>query len=101
MTNWVQWDIDDEYGENPLGKPGEFAFNVEFEYDPGDPGYAYDHNGDGYPEYLPSATVSGAECKQIKLTDLPVRVPTKEEIKLLEDWFLSLLNKDKKTSAAD
>lgn len=96
MTNWIPWDIDDEHGENPLGQPGEFAFNVEFDYDPGDPGYDYDYNGDGYPGHAPSATVSGAECKEIKLADLPVRSPTAEEIKLLEDWFLSMLDTDKK-----
>jgi len=94
MTNWIPWDIDDDDGENPLGKPGTFEFNVEFDYDPGDPGCRYDYNGDGYPSHDAHAIVTGAECKTIKLEDLPQRPPTENEIKLLEDWFLSMLSKD-------
>lgn len=96
MTNWIQWAIDDEDGENPLGKPGEFEFNVAFDYDPGDPGYMYDANGDGYPGHPPNATITGAECIVIRLEELPQRPPTEKENKMLEDWFLNVLDHDKK-----
>lgn len=96
MTNWIQWDIDDEYGENPLGKPGSFEFRIAFDYDPGDPGYDYDYNGDGYPGHHPNATITGAECKILQLEALPQRPPTEDEIKLLEKWFLALIDSDTK-----
>lgn len=96
MTNWIQWEIDDENGENPLGTPGEFEFNVAFDYDPGDPGYEYDANGDGYPGHPPNATITGATCTTVKLETLPQRTPTTNEIPLLEDWFLSVIDHDRK-----
>ena len=89
MTNWIQWDIDDEHGENPLGKPGSFEFNVEFDYDPGEP-------SDTYFAEQPNATITGAECKILQLEAAPKRQPTKDEIKMLEKWFLSLISIDGK-----
>jgi hypothetical protein len=96
MTVWVSWEIEDEDGENPLEKPGEFDFNVELDYDPGDPGYQYDRNGDGYPGYPPKAVIVDAKCLAVRLEKLPSRAPTVEETKMLAEWFLSILNDNKK-----
>jgi len=96
MSNWLQWDIEDERGENPTGKPGEFAFSLEFDYDPGDPGCIRDQNGDGFPGYQPSVSVARATCKEIKLYDEETRPPAQNEIKPLEDWFMSVIEDDAK-----
>ena len=96
MTNWIPWDIEDWDGKNPLGKPGQFAFNVAFDYDPGDPGYLYDRNGDGYPGHSPSAAITGADCTEVQLEELPARAPAKEELEPLENWFLSVLSDNPK-----
>lgn len=98
MTNWIEWEIDDPDGENPLGLPGEFCFNVAFDYDPGEPTVMYTPNGDGSPGYPPTASITGAQCKFFKLEGLHTKMqpPTREEDAPLSDWFMSLLDNDSK-----
>lgn len=96
MTNWIQWEIADDDAENPLGKPGQFEFNVAFDYDPGDPDCVYDASLSERASCSPAAVITGAECTHIKLNAAPERAPTKEETPLLEDWFLAVINTDKK-----
>lgn len=98
MTNWIQWEIDDPDGENPFGVPGEFEFEIEFDYDPGEPPIMYTPNGDGSPGYPPSATITGAQCKLIKLDGLHEKMqpPTIEENSSVSNWFMTLLDNDHK-----
>jgi hypothetical protein len=98
MTNWIQWEIDDADGENPFGVPGEFEFNVDFDYDPGDPVVMYTPNGDGSPGYPPHTSITGAQCTFFKLDGLHTQPqpPTHEEDVMICDWFMSLLDSDKK-----
>lgn len=98
MTNWIQWEIDDPDGENPLGVPGEFEFEVEFDYDPGEPTILYTPNGDGSPGYPPHASVAAARCKSLKLNDADeqMRVPTREENESISAWFMAVLDSDQK-----
>ncbi len=83
MTNLIQWDIDDYEAENPLELPASFDFNISFEYDPGD------------EDDAATATIVGATCTTI-VTDEEMRAPTLEEDHALEQWLLSLLDKDVK-----
>lgn len=96
MTNWIQWDIDDYEAENPLGIPASFDFNISLEYDPGDPGCQYSAGGDGYPGHSGSVAIIGAECTAIVTEDGKTRPPTREENTLLEQWLLSVLDRDTK-----
>ena len=98
MTNWIQWEIDDSEGENPFGVPGEFEFNVAFDYDPGEPAIMYTPNGDGEPGYPPHTSITGAQCKLFKLDGLHTQPqpPTHEEDAMICDWFMSLLDNDTK-----
>lgn len=91
MTSWMPWDIYTSDGDNPLKVPAEFEFNLEFEYDPGEPEFGE------YGEYnsgQPSVRVIGAACKTIKVVDSNMRVPTAYELDMLEDWFMSKINDD-------
>lgn len=94
MTSWIPWDIDDDAGNNPIKIPAEFEFNLEFEYDPGDPPSEYTPAEES-PSCPPSVRVVGAECKTIKPVDAPSRAPTAYELDMLEDWFMSRLADDK------
>lgn len=98
MTNWIQWEIDDTDGDNPFGVPGEFEFDVEFDYDPGEPTIMYTPNGDGSPGYPPQASVSGAKCTLLRLDGLHTKMqtPTREEDETISGWFMSLLDNDVK-----
>lgn len=98
MTNWIQWEIDDPDGENPFGVPGEFEFNVEFDYDPGEPTTAYTLESEGSPGYPPQASVTGAQCTLFKLDGLhtDAQPPTQEENESISDWFLTLLDNDQR-----
>ncbi|NDC55286.1 MAG: hypothetical protein EBZ69_00365 [Alphaproteobacteria bacterium] len=93
MPSWLNWEISDDEGTNPLGQPGEFEFNVEYDFDPGDPGYMYDRNGDGYPGYPPTVTITGAVCKSVCVGEEKERQPTKEEETALSEWFWVVLDK--------
>lgn len=92
MTSWLNWELNDEEGTNPLGQPGDFEFNVEYEFDPGDPGYAYDSNGDGYPGYGPSVTLTNSVCKTVCVGAEKKRPPTAEEAAELANWFWTVLD---------
>lgn len=98
MTNMIQWEIEDSNGENPFGVPGEFEFDVEFDYDPGEPEILYTPNGDGSPGYPPCATITGAQCRRIKLDGLHVQPqsPTNDENTAISNWFMALLDSDQK-----
>jgi hypothetical protein len=92
MTNWISWDIEDSDGENPLGVPGEFEFNVAFDYDPGD---VVDQRANLADHDSPAvATITGAECVAVKLSGEEPRQPTVEETEMLEEWFMSILDVD-------
>lgn len=93
MTSWLDWEISDDEGDNPFGKPGDFEFNIEYEFDPGDPGYMYDSNGDGYPGYQAHVTLVDAVCKKIHIVDQEKRTPNPEEAKELIRWFWTVLDK--------
>ena len=67
MTSWLDWGISDEEGTNPLGKPGDFEFAIAYDFDPGDPGYLYDKNGDGCPGYPATVTLTDSTCKSLWL----------------------------------
>lgn len=92
MTNWIPWEIEDPDGENPLGVPGEFEFNVAFDYDPGD---VVDQRATLTEDDTPaSATITGAECVTVRLNAEEHRAPTAKETKMLEDWFMSIIDVD-------
>lgn len=82
MSHWIQWDIDDPNGENPLTEPATFDFNFRFEYDPGD------------EEQSASATILGADCTTISFDNNISRPPTAAENKQLEQWVLGVLAAD-------
>lgn len=93
MTSWLNWELNDDEGTNPFGSPGDFEFNVEYEFDPGDPGYMYDANGDGYPGYPAGVDLTNAVCTQVQVANEQKRVPTTEEAKKLVEWFWTVLDK--------
>lgn len=93
MTSWIDWEINDDEGINPLGRPGDFEFNVEYEFDPGDSGYMYDANGDGYPGYPAGVELTNAVCTRVHVEDEQKRAPTPEEAKELANWFWTVLDK--------
>jgi hypothetical protein len=97
MTNWIQWEIEDENGENPLGIPAEFEFDVEFDYDPGEPtaiGNEYDPGFEGCP---PHTEVVGARCREFRpLLEDTTQIPTKEQDNAISAWFMELLHDDVK-----
>lgn len=99
MTSWIDWEINDDEGTNPLGRPGCFSFNVEYEFDPGDPGYMYDANGDGYPGYPPGVDLVSAMCTQVHVDGEHKRTPNPTETEELAIWFWTVL--DKKSEIRD
>jgi hypothetical protein len=98
MTNWIQWEIDDNDGDNPFNVPGTFEFNISFDYDPGAPTVLYSADGSGEPGYPPSATINGAECISLQLDGLhdKPQPPTQQENVVLADWFMTLVDHDSK-----
>lgn len=98
MSNWIQWEIDDPDGENPFGVPGYFEFNVEFDYDPGEPTIMRVPGDDFAPDCIPQTQVTGARCISFKLEGLhtEMQTPTQEEDKTISAWFLELLDNDQK-----
>lgn len=97
-TNWIQWEIEDADGDNPFGVPGEFEFNIEFDYDPGEPTILYTPNGDGSPGYPPQTSITGAQCTSFKLDGLHTEMqsPSREEDETISAWFMTLLDNDRK-----
>ena len=96
MTSWIDWELNDDEATNPLGQAGDFTFNVEYEFDPGDPGYMYDANGDGYPGYAACVDLTGAVCTQVHIDAEQKRAPTPEEAERLANWFWTVLDKNPK-----
>jgi len=94
MTSWINWEISDNDGTNPLEKPGDFEFRIEYDFEPGDPGCMYDSNGDGYPGHDASVTLTNAICEALQCVgDENKRAPTHEEAKALADWFWTELDR--------
>jgi hypothetical protein len=97
-TNWIPWEIDDPAGENPFGVPGEFEFNVEFDYDPGEPTILSTLENEGSPGYPPQTTVTGAQCIGFKLSGehAEMQSPTCDENEKIAVWFMALLDDNRK-----
>lgn len=83
MTAWVFIDLAPNT-DNPLGIEAEFTFQVEYDYDPGEPG-----------EFVPpEVAILRATCQTVcPVNGLP-RPPTRQEANMLEDWFLTRLQDD-------
>lgn len=88
MNVYLNWQIDDDEGTNPTNTPGWFDFRLECEIEPGDPGYLYNANGDGYPGHGPSVEVVGVTCDRVHLEGEEIRKPTEDEDTSLSYWFL-------------
>lgn len=86
MSSWVDWNIDDEYGDNPTGKPGAFEFRIGYYIEPGEPMVLYTPNGDGHPGYPPTVILEGVDCVRVQFDNEPSRAPTKDEDVALSDW---------------
>lgn len=93
MTSWMRWELNDTDGNNPTGAPGDFEFEIEYDFDPGDPGYQYNNNGDGYPGHGANVTLCHAVCKRIYTGDTK-RNPSPEEKEQLSAWFWDVLDKN-------
>lgn len=97
MTSWLNWELEDEDGDNPVLSAGAFEFTIEYDFEPPDPGYMYDSNGDGYPGHDASITITNAVCKNLRETIGGTwRVPSPEEAVALSDWFWTVLDKQPK-----
>jgi hypothetical protein len=98
MTNWIQWEIEDDDADNPFNVPGTFEFSVAFDYDPGEPTALYTSETDGSPGYPPSATITGATCLSLKLDGLhtAAQPPTQQEDQTLSSWFMTIIEHDSK-----
>lgn len=96
MPFQLDWEYEDDNGVNPLGKPGNLSFDIEFEFDPGAAPVLYLQNGDGDPGEPPSVTFTNACCTAVDFyNNGPApRIPTVEEKETLEPWFLDELDRD-------
>lgn len=92
MSSWVDWDIEDEHGDNPTGKPGLFEFRIGYHIEPGCAAALYTTNGDGYPGHGPAVVFDGARCESVRLDNEPARTPTADEQNALCDWFQHYLD---------
>ena len=93
MTSWLDWEISDEDGDNPLGQPADFEFNVEYDFDPGARGNEYDSYSDGYSGHQANVTLTNAVCKKLRVGDQKQRTPTPDELVALSGWFWFVLDK--------
>jgi hypothetical protein len=85
---YLTWEIEDDEGQNPLGEPGSFEFHLDCDVTPGDPGYLYNHNGDGYPGYAPAVEIVSVTCTRLATdADPSGRKPTEDEQNALSYWF--------------
>lgn len=91
MTSWMNWELADDVGENPIGVPAEFEFSIEYDFDPGD---TYTCNKNKYPDYPATVTLTKATCKKICAEYGQPRLPTQNEIDDLTQWFWSVLDKN-------
>jgi hypothetical protein len=83
MTAWVAADINSD-ADNPLGIAAEFSFQVEYEYDPGDPENFV----------APEVAILRATCQTVRPVNERARPPTAHEAHMLADWFLSRARDD-------
>lgn len=98
MPFQLDWEYEDDAGINPLGKPGNFLFDIEFEFDPGCAPTFYTKNGDGDPGYPPSVTFTNTCCTSVDFfnDEAAPRIPTTAEKTVLDPWFLDELDRDAK-----
>lgn len=82
MPSWINWEIHDNEGTNPLALPGSFEFCVEYDFDPGNSGFIT----------AGAVSLTKSVCKNIRFGPFS-RVPTKEEMIALSGWFWDVLDK--------
>lgn len=83
MTCWLNWEIHDEQGTNPLGVPGNFEFRVAFDFDPGNFGNSA----------TDAVTLTDSVCKVILTRSHRMR-PAQYEVNALTNWFWAVLDKN-------
>lgn len=91
MTSWVDWDVEDEYGDNPTGKPGVLEFRLSYLIEPGYEAVMYTYNGDGEPGAPPQVVFDAASCTSVLIGGAR-REPTAEEQEELCDWLQHYLD---------
>lgn len=93
MSSCVHWTIEDNYGDNPTTRVGDFEFRIWYEIEPGCSDVMYAANGDGDPGYPPSVNLTGADCTEVYFEDEQERrAPNEKEKTLLDDWCLAYLD---------
>lgn len=93
MGSCVHWAIEDEYGDNPTTRAGDFEFRIWYEIEPGCPETLYTRNGDGYPGHPPSVNLLSADCTEVRFEDEQERrAPTENEKTALNDWCMAYLD---------
>jgi hypothetical protein len=93
VSSCVHWAIEDEHGDNPTMRAGNFEFRIWYEIDPGYRDVMYTANGDGYPGSPPSVNLLSADCTDVYFEDEQEhRAPTEDEKNVLDDWCLAYLN---------
>jgi hypothetical protein len=101
MSSCLHWAIEDEQGDNPTTRAGDFEFRVWYEINPGCSGVMYTSNGDGDPGYPPSVNLISADCTEVYFEDEQQRrPPTEKENELLGEWCLTYLDTDAKEHSA-
>ncbi len=83
MTCWLNFEINDEHGKNPLELPGNFEFAVEYDF----------KLGKFEDDVYPNVTLTNATCKNI-YNGLLQRAPAPHEKTTLSQWFWAVLDKN-------
>lgn len=96
----VTWTVEDSSTSNPLGKSGEFEFEVDFIFEPEEQQVRYDSDLGGYPGSPARAIVSAVCCTHVSLTGEEPREPEKVENKKLQQWFFDWLEQHPKEENA-
>lgn len=80
MSSCLHWSIEDEHGDNPTTRAGDFEFRIWYEVDP------------GYPT---SVNLLSADCTEVYFEDEQERrAPTELENQRLGEWCLTYLDTD-------
>lgn len=75
MSSWVDWDVNDTYGDNPTGKPGSFEFRIAYSIE----------NEEYYTQ--PAVVLEVARCERLCFENETAREPTNDEQEALCDWL--------------